>query len=64
MAHNPEIVNRLTRHLKARGVENASDVADGILKKFGILNSSGKLTKKGKVRNAMTPAQRARTRKR
>ena len=58
----PKIVERLTRQLRAKGVKNAKSAAYAFLTKAGVLDSHGKLTKKGKKRNAMSAAQRAKAR--
>ena len=58
----PKIVDRLMMQLRARGVKNPASAAIGILKEHGILNGKGGLTSKGKKRNSMTPAQRAKDR--
>ena len=58
----PAIVERLTRQLRSKGNKNAKSMAYALLKKAGVLNSKGKLTKKGKKRNSMTAGQRAKAR--
>jgi hypothetical protein len=58
----PKIVERLTRQLRGKGVKNAKSAAYAFLKKAGVLDKKGALTKKGKKRNAMTPGQRAKAR--
>lgn len=52
-----KIVDRLTKQLKGK-----KDMAIALLKKQGTLDSNGDLTKKGKVRNSMTPEERAKDR--
>ena len=58
----PAIVERLMRQLRSKGNKNAKGMAIALLKKQGILNKAGKLTAKGKKRNSMSPAQRAKAR--
>jgi hypothetical protein len=58
----PAIVDRLARQLRSKGNKNSYGMAVGLLKKAGVLDSHGKLTKKGKKRNAMTAGQRAKAR--
>jgi len=61
---NPEILNRLIKQLKAQGDRNASTNALSYLRKFGLIElNSLSLTEKGKIRNEMTPAQRAEDRR-
>lgn len=57
----PKIVERLTRQLRGKGVKNPKSAAYAFLTRAGLL-SGGKLTVKGKKRNAMTPGQRAKAR--
>lgn len=57
----PKIVERLTRQLRGKGVKNPKKAAYAFLTRAGILKG-GKLTAKGKRRNAMTPGQRAKDR--
>lgn len=57
----PKIVERLTRQLRGKGVKNAKSAAYAFLTRAGILKG-GKLTPKGKKRNAMTPGARAKAR--
>lgn len=52
-----KIVDRLTNQLGGK-----KDQAIAILKKQGTLDASGKLTEKGKKRNAMSPGARAKDR--
>lgn len=57
----PKIVERLTRQLRGKGIKNAKQAAYAFLTRAGILKG-GKLTAKGKKRNAMSPGQRAKDR--
>jgi len=59
----PKILTRLTNLLKAKGMSSgqAAAVATSQLQKHGILRD-GQLTAKGKVRNSMSPAERAKDR--
>jgi len=57
----PKIVERLTRQLRGKGIKNAKSAAYAFLTRAGLM-SGGKLTAKGKKRNAMTPGQRAKAR--
>lgn len=57
----PKIVERLTRQLRGKGIKNAKGAAYAFLTRAGILKN-GKLTAKGKRRNAMSPGQRAKDR--
>lgn len=57
----PKIVERLTRQLRGKGVKNPKSAAYAFLTRAGLLKG-GKLTAKGKRRNAMTPGQRAKSR--
>lgn len=57
----PKIVERLTRQLRGKGVKNPKGAAYAFLTRAGLLKG-GKLTAKGKKRNAMTPGQRAKSR--
>jgi Na+/glutamate symporter len=61
MKKTPKIVVRLARQLRSRGVKNALRVAMKKASQFGLVKG-GKLTKKGKKRNKMTPAERAKDR--
>ena len=56
------LAGRLSKQLKSRGVKNSEGVAAGLLKKRGQMDSKGKLTKKGKKRQAMGAASRAKDR--
>lgn len=58
----PAIENRLARQLASKGNKNARGMAIAILKKKGILDAQGNLTAKGKKRNAMGAAGRAKDR--
>lgn len=59
----PKILERLVSQLQTKGVKNAYGVATSQLQKTGILKTGTQdLTKKGEVRNAMTPAERAKSR--
>jgi len=61
----PEILDRLVTQLKDKGMDNdkAHAVARSQLQKHGILKQgSDELTDKGKKRNSMTPAERAKDR--
>lgn len=56
------ILVRLTRQLAAKGVKGAHNMAVGLLKKQGSMNSKGRLTAKGKKRQALGAAGRAKSR--
>lgn len=59
----PKILDRLRRQLAARGVAKPYAMAVGLLHKHGLMKpGSLKLTAKGRRRNAMSPAARAKTR--
>lgn len=61
----PQILDRLTRQLMAKGMlpSKAHAVATEQLQKHGILHpGTTRLTEKGEVRNAMTPGERAKDR--
>jgi len=58
----PALLSRLTRQLSARHVKNAPGVALSLLKKRGQADSKGKLTSKGKKRQALGAAGRAKDR--
>ena len=64
MAKTPAIKSRLVKQLKAKGkpTNQAFAIAQSVLKKSGNVNSSGKATKKGKKRGAMSPAERSKDR--
>ena len=57
----PQILHRLASQLTSRGVENPYAAATAQLEKHGLMKD-GQLTEKGKVRNAMSPAERAKDR--
>lgn len=56
------ILVRLTRQLAAKGVKGAHNMAVGLLKKQGSMSKDGKLTAKGKKRQALGAAGRAKSR--
>ena len=56
------IVTRLTRQLASKGIKGAKNMAVGLLKKYGEVGSKGKLTAKGKKRQALGAAGRAKSR--
>lgn len=59
----PQILERLARQLRSKGVKNSRAVAVSQLTKAGILKKGTlELTVKGKKRNKMTPGQRAKDR--
>lgn len=60
----PKILKRLARQLAAKGVKNSYRMATGLMHKYGMMKrgSNEELTAKGKRRNRMTPAQRAKDR--
>lgn len=55
------IVTRLTRQLASKGVKGAKNMAMGLLKKYGEVKGN-KLTSKGKQRQALGKAGRAKSR--
>ena len=57
----PKILIRLANQLRSRGVKNSKAVARKKLHQFGLMKD-GKLTPKGRKRNAMSPSQRAKSR--
>lgn len=57
-----KLETRLTRQLAAKGVKDAKGMAIGLLKKRGDMGSSGDLTAKGKERQALGNAGRAKDR--
>lgn len=57
-----KIEKRLTRQLASKGMSNSKGMAHTLLKKKGIITESGELTKKGKVRDKLGPAGRAKSR--
>lgn len=62
LAELPKLVLRLARQLASQGNKNAEGMAIAILKKQGSLNSKGELTAKGKKRQALGKAGRAKDR--
>ncbi len=56
------LYDRLTRQLASKGVKGARGMAAALLKKRGQMNSKGKLTGKGKKRQALGNAGRAKDR--
>ena len=56
------IITRLTNQLRSKGVKGAKNMAVGLLKKNGQMSASGKLTAKGKARQALGNAGRAKSR--
>lgn len=58
----PKIFERLKRQLAARGVKGAAGMAMALLKKRGQVDNKGKLTAKGKKRQAMGNDGRAKDR--
>lgn len=58
----PAIFERLKRQLASRGVKGAAGMAMALLKKRGQVNSKGELTSKGKKRQALGNAGRAKDR--
>ena len=57
----PNLLNRLTSQLAAKGVKGAKGMAAALLQKRGQLKG-GKLTSKGKARQALGAAGRAKDR--
>ena len=57
-----KLFDRLKRQLASRGVKGAAGMAAGLLKKRGQMDSKGKLTAKGKKRQAMGNDGRAKDR--
>lgn len=57
-----KIEKRLARQLAAKHEKKPAEMAHALLVTAKIIKPSGELTSKGKVRNAMTPAERARDR--
>lgn len=57
-----KLSQRLTRQLASRGVKNASGMAEALLKKRGQTDNKGKLTAKGKHRQALGAGGRAKDR--
>lgn len=58
----PKLLERLTRQLASRGVKGAKNMAAGLLKKRGQMTDDGKLTGKGKKRQALGNGGRAKDR--
>lgn len=58
----PQLLSRLTRQLASKGVKGARGMATALMKKNGQLNSKGELTTKGKKRQALGKAGRAKDR--
>lgn len=58
----PKIAERLKRQLASKGVKGAEGMAYALLKKNGVLNNKGRLTSKGKKRQAMGASGRAKDR--
>lgn len=57
-----KLLGRLTRQLASKGVKGAKNMASGLLKKYGSMDKKGKLTAKGKKRQAMGASGRAKDR--
>lgn len=57
-----KLVKRLTNQLASKGIKGAKNMAVGLLKKYGSLNKNGKLTAKGKKRQALGASGRAKDR--
>lgn len=58
----PKLLQRLTRQLASRGVKGAKGMAAALLKKRGQMSDDGKLTDKGKKRQALGNGGRAKDR--
>lgn len=59
----PKILIRLTNQLRAKGDKNPSSNALKYLRNHGLIEADSlKLTDKGKIRNEMTPEERAKER--
>lgn len=59
----PKILIRLTNQLRAKGDKNPSSNALKYLRSYGLIEADSlKLTDKGKIRNEMTPEERAKER--
>jgi hypothetical protein len=56
------LLKRLTRQLASKGVKGAANMASGLLKKRGHMDDKGNLTAKGKARQALGKAGRAKSR--
>lgn len=61
-AELPKLLERLTRQLASKGVKGAKNMAAGLLKKRGQMSADGKLTAKGKHRQALGNDGRAKDR--
>lgn len=61
-AELPKLLSRLTRQLASRGVKGAKGMAAALLKKRGQMDDKGNLTAKGKKRQSMGAAGRAKDR--
>lgn len=62
MSEKSVIEKRLTRQLVGKGMTNAAGMAHSLLVKQGTLTKAGGLTRKGEIRNSMTPGERAKAR--
>lgn len=58
----PKLLERLTRQLASRGGKGAKGMAAALLKKRGQMTGDGKLTAKGKQRQALGNDGRAKDR--
>lgn len=58
----PALLTRLTRQLASKGVKGAKGMAIALLKKNGQMSSDGSLTAKGKKRQSLGNAGRAKDR--
>jgi len=58
----PKIAERLKRQLASKGVKGAEGMAYALLKKRGQMDNKGNLTAKGKKRQALGNAGRAKDR--
>lgn len=58
----PALLTRLTRQLASKGVKGAAGMAAALMHKNGQLDSKGKLTAKGKKRQALGKSGRAKDR--
>lgn len=56
------LLTRLTRQLASKGIKGASNMARGLLHKYGEATSSGVLTAKGRKRQALGKDGRAKDR--
>ena len=57
-----KLSDRLTRQLASKGLKDAKSMAFALLKKQGNMNANGTLTAKGKKRQALGAAGRAKSR--